>query len=194
MTDLTSAAWQKQSNSGEKIEEVVKVITKLKSRMLRLMFSCRERYQGKLASQGKKHQKRVNFWGKEQVKVGGVTISISVGIMQTAFEWLFCWKLGENTTGFGKITKETEMQKKQKLQKGEKKKMGACLSQFVRPVWKHTSSLFLLAVHLYYLDSGLTWEDVNQHMPEHTWGHMWEQRTVSMAKSTHVRTGTGTHA
>lgn len=44
--------------------------------------------------------------------------------MQTAFEWLFCWKLGENTTGFGKITKETEMQKKQKLQKGEKKKWG----------------------------------------------------------------------
>lgn len=59
------------------------------------------------------------------------------------------------------------MQKKQKLQKGEKK-MGECLSQFVRPVWQHKSSLFLLAAHLYYLDSGLTWEDVNQRMPEHT--------------------------
>lgn len=45
----------------------------------------------------------------------------SVGIIQTASEWLFHWKSGENTTCFEKQQRK-QSQKKQMLQKGEEKK------------------------------------------------------------------------
>lgn len=86
------------------------------------------------------------------------------------------------------------MQKKQKLQKAEKKPYVYDSPNFFRPNHKHVSSLFLFESPLYDLESGLPREDMNQWMAEHKWGHMWGWRTVSMAKFMCVRAGTGPHA
>lgn len=56
-------------------------------------------------------------------------------------------KFKENMTGLGKVIKWSA-EKAETTERSEKK-LEICLSQFVRPIHRHASSLFLLEAHLY---------------------------------------------
>lgn len=152
------------------------------------MFGCHERYQGKFTSHGKNHQKRVNLRGKEQVKVWGVTISMQFSGDHSDCIWMtVLFKVRWKHNWFRKNNKENW--NTENTERWEE--TGGMPLSIFRPIHRHTSSFFLLEAYLYYPDSGLTWEDMNQCVPEHK---MWEQRTVFTAKFTCVRAGTGTQA